>query len=116
MGIFECETPNGYPDDASRWANSNVVLQRWTLARRLRWSLYQVIPTPLRQPPALREATDRTWEQTVIDLIAARFTGELLSEASNEAGLQILETANGDVQERLLTLVTLKAVSRGGQR
>ncbi|MEE8142380.1 MAG: hypothetical protein V3T77_04715, partial [Planctomycetota bacterium] len=46
------------------------------------------------------------WRQRIIDLLAVRLTGFVLSEASNRSACKILETTSGSLGNRLLAIAS----------
>lgn len=101
MGIFDCSTPNGYPEEDARYADSNAMLQRWRLAKAQEWRLSTLVPGPWRW----REGADRArWMQDCVDVIATRLTGRPLAATSNEAALRVLDTSSGDMDRRMRDL------------
>lgn len=99
MGIFDCVTPNGYPEQDERYADSNAMLQRWRLAKTMEWRLCLLIPGSWRWT----EGADRTkWMQNVVDIAAVRLTGRTLSTESNDAALRVLADAKGNMDRRMM--------------
>jgi hypothetical protein len=105
MALFDRAMPDGYPEDDRSFADSNALLQRWKLAQRINWRLRGTLPAPWRNAPAENRTA---WGQRVVDFMAIRFTGNLLSEASNQAVLDFLAATpakGGDCANELATLV-----------
>src|SRR6185436_4862833 len=101
MGMFDCPTPNGYPEQDERYADSNAMLQRWKLAKGQEWRLSCLVPGPWRW----QEGADRTrWMQDIVDVIAARLTGRLLAHESNASALDLLAASQGDMNRRMMDL------------
>ncbi|MCE9591011.1 MAG: DUF1800 family protein [Planctomycetes bacterium] len=101
MGMFDCVTPNGYPEQDERYADSNAMLQRWRLAKDQEWPLLTLVPGSWRW----REGADRSrWLQDVVDIIAVRLTGRPLTGESNEAALRVLDASKGDMDRRVMDL------------
>lgn len=95
MALFDRATPDGYPAEDAAYADSNAMLQRWRLARHHEWHLLGLVPRPwLRQPKGAGAATPptRRWRQRVVDCLAVRVTGRLLSPRSNEAAIGFLRS------------------------
>ncbi len=81
FGLFDCATPDGYPENDAAYANSNIMLQKWKFIDRFQHSLLHLIPWPWRLPPPVRV---EAWRQNIIDLVAVQLSGKLLSEKSNK--------------------------------
>lgn len=96
-GIFDCPTPDGYALEDAPWADSNAMIQRLKLAREHAPMLAAIVPEALRSGNTAL-STDR--EQLLIDLLAMRLTGSLLSERSNEAVKSVLATVKGNALDR----------------
>jgi uncharacterized protein (DUF1800 family) len=92
-GLFECVTPNGYPEEDDRYADSNALLQRWKLVRSWEWRVASLTPGPWRWQAKVDQAA---WAQNVVDAVAVRLTGRVLGEQSNAAALDVLLQATGD--------------------
>ena len=93
FGVFDRETPDGYPEEDEAYADSNAMLQRWRLAGDLESNYYRLLPESLRNPPADAKGDAgamAAWHQRVVDELAVRLTGRLLSERSNAAVLAVL--------------------------
>jgi hypothetical protein len=97
MGMFECVTPNGYPEEDERYADSNALLQRWKLVRQWEWRMASLVPGPWRWQQKVDQAA---WSQSVVDAVAVRLTGRLLGESSNAAALRVLGESTGDRNTR----------------
>lgn len=100
-GLFDRPTPDGYPEDDTRHADSNALLQRWRLARELSGALAALVPGAWRGGDSPAEPR---WAQLVVDLLAARLTGGVLSDASNTAALEFLGAVQGNRDERVRAL------------
>lgn len=96
-GIFDCPTPDGYALEDAPWADSNAMIQRLKLAREHAPMLASIVPEALRSGSA---ALPPEREQLLIDLLAMRLTGSLLSERSNEAVKSVLATVKGNALDR----------------
>jgi uncharacterized protein (DUF1800 family) len=105
MGIFDRSMPDGYPDNDDAWANSNAMMQRWRFASQERWVLNRLVPDPWRSPGG----DLKQWRQNVVDAVAARLTGRMLSEASNKAALDVFAAAKGKSWEQTLQVATFVA-------
>jgi uncharacterized protein (DUF1800 family) len=105
MGMFDRETPDGYPEDNGYSANSNALLQRWRFAKTMQ---NQILAAGLI-PNSLRPA-DTGWNsdvtQHIVDLAAVRMTGNVLSEASNDAAQKLLDDAPPNTDIRLHALAS----------
>lgn len=98
MALFDRATPDGYPEDPDAWADSNVLMQRWTLASNVHWITHRLVSSRQSRSPA---GDELAWRQRVVDTIAARLTGRLLGDGSNDAALDYLATADGQPWERI---------------
>jgi len=96
-GVFDCPTPDGYALEDPPWADSNAMIQRLKLAREHAPMLASIVPESLRSGGA---ALPPEREQQLIDLLAVRLTGALLSERSNEAVKGVLSTVKGSALDR----------------
>ncbi len=97
VGMFDWATPDGMPRADSAYADSNAMLQRWRLARDLSGSLANLVPNPWRYGA---DPTPEGWEERVIDLLAVRLTGRILTPESHAAALELLRAAEGTRDER----------------
>jgi len=105
-GMFDRSTPDGYPEVDSEQMDSNAMLQRWKLARRLESPLFELVPAARRYGD--KPISDAEVQNT-IDLIALRLTGRLLNETSNAAAANLLQQTAGKRDERWRTLATFIA-------
>lgn len=105
FGLFDRETPDGYPQDDESYADSNAMLQRWKYAQSLENDLAKLIPGPLREPPKVAEgqedspeakAARSAWHGAVVDALAVRLTGRPLGERSREAAVRVLDETGSD--------------------
>ncbi len=105
MGIFDRATPDGYPEDNGYSVNSNALLQRWRFAKTMETTVLDagLIPPSLR-PPDNGWTSDTT--QRIVDLAAVRMTGNVLSDASNDAAQKLLASAPPSTDARLHALAT----------
>ena len=97
FGVFDRETPDGYPEEDEAYADSNAMLQRWRLAAELDANYFQLLPDSLRNLPAdVKDHPEAAaaWQQRVVDELAIRLTGRLLSERSNAAVLDVLSDSD----------------------
>ena len=61
----------------------------------------RLVPNAWRSTNALAQ---REWTQRVVDVIAVRLTGRVLSENSNQAALDLLSSSTGNRDQRVRTL------------
>jgi hypothetical protein len=105
MGMFDRATPDGYPEDNGYSMNSNILLQRWRFAKQIQNDFLATGLIPDAWKPA-----DAGWTpavtQRIIDLAAARMTGEVLTTASNDAAMKLLADAPPGTDNRLHALAT----------
>ncbi len=103
MGMFDRVTPDGYPQSDDAYADSNALLQRWHFMEEQPEALHRLVPKnwrtgsePATQPTSSDAgkppAAPMNAAQRFIDLAATRLTGRLLTDASNQAALDILGT------------------------
>jgi len=110
FGLFDRDTPDGYPEEDPAYANTNAMLQRWRFAHDLRGFLSRLVPYNLRQPPAdADEQAQRRWRQQVVDTIALRLTGGTLGPRSNDAVMRAFEQTPIDGMTHLHTVAALIA-------
>jgi hypothetical protein len=88
-GMFERATPDGYPEEDQAWADSNAMVQRWALTNLAEPRLITLVPHRLRNQ--LLFQTD-AHTQRLIDCLAIRMTGAVLSQRSNAAALAYLRS------------------------
>ncbi len=100
-GLFDCSTPDGYPQDDESYSGSNAMIQRWRFAGGRQWQLAGLVPNRWRYSQTLPEAQ---WSRLVTDVIAVRLTGRVLSENSNQAALDLLSAGAGNRDQRVRTL------------
>lgn len=106
QGMFDRSTPDGYQENDEESMDSNAMLQRWKFSRRLENRLYELVPTDLRSGD--RPIEDAS-AQNVIDLVAMRLTGRLLSDKSNAAALNFFKATEGRRDERWRAVTTFIA-------
>ena len=87
MGLFDHSTPDGYPEEDEAWADSNGLMQRWSLLDEAAWVVNEFLPPGLHRAVGGDAAA---WHQRLIDQAALRLNGRLLGEASNRAALDYL--------------------------
>ncbi|NBC11381.1 MAG: DUF1800 family protein, partial [Planctomycetes bacterium] len=110
FGLFDRDTPDGYPEEDPAYADTNAMLQRWRFAHELRGNLARVLPTNLRQPPDnADDAALEAWRQQVVDTIALRLTGQTLGPRSNDAVMQAFAQTPIDGMTHIHTITTLIA-------
>ncbi len=109
QGLFERPTPDGYPEQDADSMSSNAMLQRWKLARRAEWQLAAFVPGELRYVDRKREAPNDDESRAIIDTVALRLTGRVLSERSFEAARSVLAASSGPREERVRAVATLIA-------
>ncbi len=110
FGLFDRDTPDGYPEEDPAYADTNAMLQRWRYAHEIRGSLARVLPHNLRQPPGKADdAAMQAWRQQVVDVIALRLTGTVLSPRSNDAVLGAFAQTPIEGTTHIQTIATLIA-------
>ncbi|MEM6551755.1 MAG: DUF1800 family protein [Planctomycetota bacterium] len=91
--LFDRETPDGYPDTDTDYADSNAFIQRWKFAHNLRYHLTNTIHAHLRDAPQNAKPGSpeyEAWANRIIDLLALRITGQPLSPRSHQAARKLL--------------------------
>lgn len=106
QGMFDRSTPDGYQENDEESMDSNAMLQRWKFSRRLETRLFELVPADLRSGDKPIEDASA---QNVIDLIAMRLTGRLLSDRSNTAALDFFRATEGRRDERWRAVATFIA-------
>ena len=106
-GLFDRSTPDGYPEEDAAYADSNALVQRWRLARTAQWSLVNLVPGPWRW--GADDVAEDVWAQRVVDVVAVRLTGSVLSPQSNEAAVKLLLETEGNRQDRAFTIAPIIA-------
>ncbi len=125
QALFDRATPDGYSELDSDYTDSNAMIQRWRLAQDFGADLVQLIPEPWRRDDAVRVVGPPTpgapaptaplftsedgWSQSVVDILAIRLTGRILSPQSNDAALKMLADLQGKRPERLQKFAPLIA-------
>jgi len=127
FGVFDRETPDGYPEEDQAYADTNALLQRWKLAREMSYLLARLLPPTLRDPPSppavgddaddaarakaqeAYEAAVQRWREQVVDTIAVRLTGDRLSERSRQAAIGVLTASEAEGYDRIRMVATLIA-------
>jgi len=97
-GLFNRPTPDGYPEEDATVADSNALAQRWRLAQEFSWQFVKLVPGTWRGESPTSE---QEWSQRIVDVIAVRLTGTVLSETSNDAAVNLLVESGGRRQERV---------------
>jgi uncharacterized protein (DUF1800 family) len=105
MGMFDRATPDGYPEDNGYSVNSNALLQRWRFAKSIQNDFLGAGLIPDSWRPAVTK-WDADSTQRIVDLAAVRMTGNVLSEASNDAAQKLLAGAPPQTDVRLHALAT----------
>lgn len=108
-GMFDRSTPDGYQESDAESMDSNAMLQRWKLARRLEAALVGLVPASARSGD--KPLTDNELQRG-IDLVSMRLTGRLLGEASNTAAMDLahrLDSAGGRREDRWRALADFVA-------
>lgn len=103
VALFDCVTPDGYPEENDAYASSNALLQRWRFAKLAGNPIFALLPPPWRTMPKTEIAE---WRQKVIDFLAIRLTGFPLSEASNMAALESLTNTQALGAQALIEVAT----------
>jgi hypothetical protein len=103
MGMFDRATPDGYPEDDGYSVNTNAMLQRWRFAQSIQNDFVGAGLIPNSWRPVDTDWNDGT-TQHIVDLAAVRMTGNVLSEASNDAAQKLLAAAPPNTDARLHVL------------
>ncbi|TDJ73539.1 MAG: DUF1800 family protein [Planctomycetota bacterium] len=98
MGLFDCATPDGYPEGDAEWTDSNAVMQRWRLPQEIPWAVRRIVPDALRRYGG---GDPTRWHQRVVDVAAVRLTGRVLGEESNAAVLEFFDSQTGNAWEQV---------------
>jgi hypothetical protein len=105
MGMFDRQTPDGYPDTDGYYTSSNALLQRWHFAQAVSGDFLNHGLIPSAWKPA-----DNAWDaatiQKLVDIAAVRITGDILGAASNGAALKLVASAPPNTGARLHVLAT----------
>jgi len=108
-GLFERATPDGYPEPDADSMSSNAMLQRWKLARKAEWQLASFVPGELRHVDSKHDAPTDAEARRIIDTVALRLTGRVLSERSFGAASDVLSGTTGQRDERIRAVATFIA-------
>jgi uncharacterized protein (DUF1800 family) len=108
QGLFDHPTPDGYPEEDAVYVGTYPIVQRWRVAVDTTEALAGLVPHAWSAEGG--ELQDEAWAQAVIDLIAVRITGRVLSEASNRAALDILAAAEGSRHDRVRVIAPFIAL------
>lgn len=108
FGLFDRDTPDGYPEEDPAYADSNAMLQRWRLANDMRFDLGALVPGNLHHPPKDKSG-HAAWRQRVVDLIALQITGFPLGEQSNAAVLRVFAASSATGLDRIRMIAALIA-------
>lgn len=103
VALFDCATPDGYPEENEAYANSNAMIQRWRFAKLAGGPLQGVLPPPWRAVPRQDKSL---WYQKVVDVFALRITGALLNETANQAALETIAASKEEGNRILIDLAT----------
>jgi hypothetical protein len=127
QNFFDRPTPDGYSELDSDYTDSNAMIQRWKFAQDTTnelvnlvpdaWKKDPILPKPPPAPkgaPAPKPATispevDAAWAQEVVDVLAIRLTGRVLSASSNDAAVKMLGAIEGKRAERVQKFAPLMA-------
>ena len=85
-GLFDCPTPDGHPEEDSAYADTNAMIQRWKLSRELQYNFASIAPQNMRYAKGELSGAEK---QLIVDMLAVKLTGAVLSEDSNRAALEI---------------------------
>jgi uncharacterized protein (DUF1800 family) len=116
--LFDRATPDGYSELDSDYTDSNAMIQRWRLAQDIAADLVNLVPEEWRKElpapkdanaPKVEPVSEDAWTQQVVDVLAVRLTGRVLSSASNEAALKMLREIEGKRWERVQKFAPLMA-------
>ncbi len=108
VGLFDRDTPDGYPEEDMAYVDSNMMVQRWRFAQDIDWALANLWPWTLHKP--IGDEDPGVWRQRVVDLLAVRMTGDVLGQRSNAAVLALLEkNEENNVTKRARMLATVIA-------
>ncbi len=105
MGLFDRFSPDGYPESDGYYSNSNALLQRWHFAQAVMSGFLSSGPMPIQGGPYLSPQSTPAAVQRRIDFASMRITGDVPSETTTNAALQLLASAPPNVDRvKLLTL------------
>jgi hypothetical protein len=99
MGLFDRATPDGYPEADDNYVNSNALLQRWRFAKVIQADLRPLVPAGWVPPP--KTPLSNSSAQRLVDLVAVRFTGQPLTDTSNNAAVKYLLAASQTDPDRV---------------
>ncbi|MEM8712229.1 MAG: DUF1800 family protein, partial [Planctomycetota bacterium] len=94
MGLFDHETPDGYPEEDDAWVDSNGLIARWRLAQSVSWAARALTPEELRRWDA-NLSLDR-WTENAVAHASFRLLGKPLSEASLRASVEYVRALEGE--------------------
>ncbi|MBL8763924.1 MAG: DUF1800 family protein [Phycisphaerae bacterium] len=106
-GLMDRATPDGYPEADARYTDSNALLQRWKLAEACGWAIDSLVADSVRH--AVNTRQDHAAEERLIDSVAIRLTGRLLSRRSHEAALAHARALQSDSGNRARELAVFVA-------
>jgi hypothetical protein len=93
-GVYDRPTPDGFQEEDTAWTSTNATLQRWKFARENEWILSTTVPGPFRWT-AETTTTDEQ-KQWLVDIVAVKLTGKVLSQESNEAAMSVMKGCKGN--------------------
>lgn len=110
VGMFDRDTPDGYPEEDVAYADSNATLQRWRTAQSFGESLARTLPPSLRRSPEKADdAQLAAYRDALVDQLAIRLAGRRLTVQSHAAVVDLLAKSNDvkpkDVPQFAATLV-----------
>ncbi|WP_372371098.1 DUF1800 family protein [Candidatus Uabimicrobium sp. HlEnr_7] len=104
MSFFDKATPDGYPQHAQFYTDSNMILQRWKLSNDLQNQFMKFVPGPWQRSYTI---SNREFLEETIDIIAMRITGHVLNEKSQKIARNILNKTHKDHRAKLKELIML---------
>ena len=104
MALFDCATPDGYPDEDQAWTDTNGLMQRWSWVQEIPWAVRRLVPDGARRYSG---GDAHAWRQRVVDLAAVRLTGWTLGQESNAAALSFLAQDESQVWQKVDHLALL---------
>ncbi|HVE16599.1 MAG TPA: DUF1800 family protein [Chthoniobacterales bacterium] len=107
MGLFDRATPDGYPEADDNYVNSNALLQRWRFAKVIQADLRPLVPAGWVPPP--KTPLSNSSAQRLVDLVAVRFTGQPLTDTSNDAAVKYLLAASQTDPDRVKLITSFIA-------
>ncbi|MEK7468038.1 MAG: DUF1800 family protein [Planctomycetota bacterium] len=96
-GVYDRPTPDGFQEEDTAWTSTNATLQRWKFARENEWILSTTVPNPFRWNAETKTTEEQ--KQWLIDVVAVKLTGKVLSEESNEAAMSVMKACKGNRDE-----------------